>query len=700
MQEYDLNNTLKECKKGAETGYTIASSHLKLLQNSLMDSKGQLQKTISDIALSKCFIPGTTEMLQQQLFDIEQAFDNLFDQTSRDVELLRNSLSKFSITLFGRTMAGKSTLMEILKQGDGASIGKGAQRTTRDIRNYEWNGLSITDVPGIGAFEGKDDERIAFEAAKSADLILFLITDDAPQFEEAKCLGKILTLGKPVLCVINVKSGFPDNEDLILIKDQLDKAFDLNRLNEIKTQFLAFEKLLGQDWGYIPFVYTHLRSAFLAQKAKDTERQKALDELSRISYLKAKIIETVKNKGRFYRIRTFIDAISHPMLSSTNTLLAQSQLNSGQGRTILNKRRAFEEWRIKFESDSKLQAETLISKIQSQLNAEVAAFAENHFDDNNADKAWMRLLEKKRLDAQCQQLLDVLAGRCDEKIKEISRELSNELKFTTKLSYDKLLKMDKIIDGKKIWNWTTLSVTGIFTGGSLVAFLLGSSLAGPLGWIAAGVGVLGFIGSLFFKSRQKKEYEARRRLEENLKKNITSVCNKLSEEMLKQVELLTEQRIVAFIKELDRMNVVIFRLADTQKHFAWALNRHLLALNRHILEESADLIGFEGINQHIKAAARIPGHSITIMLSDGDKFPEEQQKNLQKLIGEKIGFVYFSENKKILISRIIGKAVDRNAISIEEKISVAHINAQITDANTLNRIKLAQQLCEVIIIAE
>lgn len=88
-------------------------------------------------------------------------------------------MSKFSITLFGRTMAGKSTLMEILTEGNGETIGKGAQRTTRDVRKYTWNELEITDVPGIGAFEGEDDEQLAFEAAKTADLILFLITDDA-----------------------------------------------------------------------------------------------------------------------------------------------------------------------------------------------------------------------------------------------------------------------------------------------------------------------------------------------------------------------------------------------------------------------------------------------------------------------------------------------------------------------------------------
>ena len=50
------------------------------------------------------------------------------------IEEKKQKLSNFSITLFGRTMAGKSTLMEILTNGDGKSIGLGAQRTTRDIR--------------------------------------------------------------------------------------------------------------------------------------------------------------------------------------------------------------------------------------------------------------------------------------------------------------------------------------------------------------------------------------------------------------------------------------------------------------------------------------------------------------------------------------------------------------------------------------
>lgn len=78
--------------------------------------------------------------------------------------------------------------MEILIHGNGDSIGKGAQRTTLDVREYKYRGMTVTDVPGIAAFGGEDDTQTAFEAAKKADMVLFLITDDAPQPSEAECL--------------------------------------------------------------------------------------------------------------------------------------------------------------------------------------------------------------------------------------------------------------------------------------------------------------------------------------------------------------------------------------------------------------------------------------------------------------------------------------------------------------------------------
>ena len=68
---------------------------------------------------------------------LNEAVDNMAaaHQTAlRETESNRQRMGSFNITLFDRTMSGKSTLMEILTNGEGKSIGKGAQRTTQDGR--------------------------------------------------------------------------------------------------------------------------------------------------------------------------------------------------------------------------------------------------------------------------------------------------------------------------------------------------------------------------------------------------------------------------------------------------------------------------------------------------------------------------------------------------------------------------------------
>ena len=130
--------------------------------------------------------------------------------------------------------------MEILTNGSGSSIGKGGQRTTRDVRRYTWKGkgLKVTDVPGIAAFEGAEDEELAFKAAEQSDLVLFLITDDAPQPAEAECLARVRSLGKPVVGICNVKVALNDADDIVLFLQE--KRFDPQRLGALIEQFHEF----------------------------------------------------------------------------------------------------------------------------------------------------------------------------------------------------------------------------------------------------------------------------------------------------------------------------------------------------------------------------------------------------------------------------------------------------------------------------
>lgn len=516
MEEANLKQVLYECKGSARTGYRIASTQEKHLSKALATAQEKVQSTIIDFNSSPCYAPEASELLEWQLVEIRDEFNNLTFAFKEDLQNLRNNLPVFSITLFGRTMAGKSTLMEVLTEGDGSSIGKGGQRTTTDIRRYNWNGLEITDVPGTCAFGGADDEQIAFEAAKGADLILFLISDDGPQAPEAECFSKIVNLGKPIICILNVKASVSEDTSIKIAMKDINKKFDQERLNNIRNQFYQFSEQYGQTWTHIPFVYVHLKSAFLSLHTDDIEKSEALYDVSRIDYLKRRIIEQVRTNGRFYRIKTFIDIISNPILESMENLLEQSQLNSVQGRTILAKKRQLEDWKNKFYRDGNAQIKSLIIKIKSELNGEIASFAEDHFDDKDADKAWNKLLKSRKVEVRCQELLDDLETESNDKLKEISREITNELRIAASFEGDKSLRMHRIIDSKKIWNWSSIALGGGLSIAAGIAYLVGAAITGPLGWAALAVSLIGAGGSFLFKSRDKKEAEARKRLEKIL----------------------------------------------------------------------------------------------------------------------------------------------------------------------------------------
>ena len=170
--------------------------------------------------------------------------------------------------------------------------------------------------------------------------------------------------------------------------------------------------------------------------------------------------------------------------------------------------------------------------------------------------------------------------------------------------------------------------------------------------------------------------------------------------MKKNLDSLISIRIEGLMREMDKINSVIFRLADTQRELAWALNEHLIELNGQIITEAIKLIGAEGLEWHIQSVARIPGNSSLIMLRDGTVFPKEQRDELYKMMSERINFVYESDSKKVLISRILGKDIDRNQINIEEKIGVAHVPLNNATPSMVNRVRLAQQFSRVQIISQ
>ncbi|WP_346200548.1 GTPase [Caldifermentibacillus hisashii] len=690
----DLAAALSESKQYAKRGYKLADDAVSLLKRTVDTVSMRLQENINALEQSNINERNIAKGLSGQLASIKQNFEEMPHRLNIDLKAI--SKNSFSITLFGRTMAGKSTLMEILTHGNGMSIGKGAQRTTRDVRTYSYNGMMITDVPGIAAFEGQEDEDVAFEAAKKSDLILFLITDDAPQASEAECLNKILRVGKPVICIVNVKVNIDLGTNLKMFARDIRKKMDINRLNSIRTQFLEFGTQYGQNWNSLRFAYVHLKSAYLSQQTEWKLNGNELYKLSHFNYLEKLIISEVVKNGKFYKLKSFSDIVVVPIVDAFETLFRQSAQNSEQGSILISKKRKLKKWTIDFEADSKKRIDSFLSTVSGELKKEIASFAEDNYDNPRAEHAWNSIIQDYNIESRAANLLKQLGMECEEELQEIYREINSELKFSHTVFSDKSINMPFLIDGKRVWNWATT----LLSGGLMIAGLF---VSGPIGWVGLAVGLVGWLGSFLFSDREKKVLDARKKLEKKLITHLNKMIKDLKKKMLDVLynELLKKQ-LYPTLNAIDETINSIFMLSKTQQDFAKALNTKLNEMNKVLITEALDYTGFSGLEWHITNVVRIPGNAMMIVLEDGKRFPNDARKALSYILKEKVWFVFNTNNLKSILTQAIGKGCDKDSIRIQyinDEPRIAHIpNIDELDAITVNRVRLAQQLTELLIM--
>lgn len=703
--ESNLESALLKSKTYANRGYKLSTNSIRLLKNIMKSNTLVIEKNIEKLENSNVNNYEIITAFGKQLRLIKDNFEKIPQILESDLEKL--SKNNFSITLFGRTMAGKSTMMEILTNGNGSSIGKGAQRTTRDVRTYRYQNMCITDVPGIAAFEGEEDETIAFEEAKKSDLILFLLTDDAPQASEAECLKKIISLGKPVICIINVKVNIDEDISFKMFSRDIEKKMKLERLESIKSQFLDF----SDNYGYsknIPFVYVHLKSAYLAQKSNWKEYRNELQRISRFKYLEKIIIKEVEKNGQFYKLKSFSDIVLVPIIEVFEELCKQASESSYQGRKLLQKKRKLENWTNDFQRQSQLKISNFVKSLILKLKEEVPSFAENNYDNKNVNEKWSKILETYKIGDKAFELLNDLRNECEVELKEICSEIESDIKFSYTMYSDESIKTSFIFDTKKMFN-TASSVFGLLgmfsssnvlvagTTRALVPVLSSTPLALPLYSML----VIGTIGSLL-TDKEKKIRKAIVKMEDSLLDNIDNLSTDLFNQMINIIdqEIITKQ-LKNTIFVLNQLINEVFNLSDTQWKLTKEVNKKISEINKEMYKEALNYLGFEKIENEIINIVRIPGSMILILLENKKRFPDNVRRRLSKLYKEEISFVFFTDKKSLLL-QAIGKSCKKGDISIEyinNEPRIGHITSlDELDSKTYNRMRLAQQLTELLIM--
>jgi|JFJP01.1.fsa_nt_gi hypothetical protein len=159
--------------------------------------------------------------------DVFQA--ELTDRELAEIAFLQGKLDKYAIAiaLFGMVSRGKTSLLNALF---GKNLGKtGAiNGVTQGINTYEWKmpslpsslsgteetkklELQFIDTQGLDEVGGEIDGIVALEAAKRADLILFIIAGDLTRLEQ-EAIAKLQTFYKPILLVFNKADLYPESD--------------------------------------------------------------------------------------------------------------------------------------------------------------------------------------------------------------------------------------------------------------------------------------------------------------------------------------------------------------------------------------------------------------------------------------------------------------------------------------------------------
>jgi small GTP-binding protein len=239
VSQSEFKEALKNCSKTANSAYNLSIRYAKKIEIVIIQLNSDIEAVSHEILKFK----GSeqfqfTETLKQIQFDVKNISEDSLEDLVISLDKKRKHLKDFTVALFGRTKAGKSTLRETLTRGNGSTIGKGSQRTTRDVKEYSWQGLRLLDTPGIEAYQGNDDTNKANDIIDQSDIVLFLTSDDSVQPGEFQAMAQLQQINKYFAVILNVKHDISnDLEDLQMFIDIPEMVFDEDRLKSYSRIF-------------------------------------------------------------------------------------------------------------------------------------------------------------------------------------------------------------------------------------------------------------------------------------------------------------------------------------------------------------------------------------------------------------------------------------------------------------------------------
>lgn len=549
------------------------------------------------------------EMLSSRLNVVEQ-----------EIYRLKVTLSDFRIALFGRTMAGKSTLREAITGGDGSTIGLGAQDTTRDVIKYRWNKLCIVDTPGIASFQLDTQLRKkALDAAFKSDLVMFLVSSDSIQESVFEGMKEIFSRNKPVVFVLNVKRDLSKNVFMKKFLENPDKFFldaDIEghkkRLNELTKDILP----------RIRVIPIHAQAAFLSTQPEYSHISEELYRASQLDKLYSELLKYVTKYGPILRTRTIIDGFVCPMSKVLDEI---HSVTESMNKSIDYIHKRFDEMRKALENikrEARDEIPNLTCKITENLRSKIVTFVEENVENSYATNAWKNLMMNTARN-EADAFIKNLESRIKQAVNSWQAEVNFDLSFIEEICPD--LEGKKVINGKLIVQIVASVIVGILS-------LISSGLLGILG------GIVSSIISRFFDSKEEKLRKKKAKMKEKLEGAVKKFKTEFEEKLNKALQNEIEPSIDKYLTTINHSIEKIKNKVGIANEVIEKVNRVLGSLNTRLILRALEFSNIN-INKNFHVRSRIPGKTTRIVVKDGNPFTVDIKNLLSEILGERIEIV-------------------------------------------------------------
>ena len=525
------------------------------------DLNGMLNEEYNHLATIK----PSSKKVSKEVLKIEQiiqgirgSFNEIIDNSltsNREVlDKKRRNIRYFTIAFMGRTKAGKSTLHKVITQQENDDIGVGKLRTTRYNRSWYWNKLRIVDTPGIGAPGGEVDTEIAKSIIDEADVVCYVVTSDSIQETEFDFFSTIKERNKPLYIILNVKSNL---NQAIRLKRFIANPDDW-RLGDgpqsIKGHIERIhDKLDGKyNMDAVRIIPIHLLAAQIALSGEqDSKTSKILFEASNISEFTNSVKKEVQLSGSLKKSLSVIDGTSYQINTIWHKIYADLK-SLKEGNEVLKKKQSKNYTFFKNELTQVEQyLKTIFQVTRNDLHNRASAFAREHYDDEDAGKAWSKDMVVKSINKRLEQQIQERFNDLNEKIKSELEEMIMDMRISLATN-----NIGSNVSGESVTN--TRLAANVFV--SVISATL--FVWNPFGWsVAVGTVIVGILGSIFtslFTSKSEKI----RKATENLRKQLYDSIDSGIDKNLKQVLVNTRKSINDTYKTIDSVFNAYTKNAD------------------------------------------------------------------------------------------------------------------------------------------